>query len=30
MSKEIVKNKGAFEGWMVEDGYVTEGTSSSA
>jgi len=30
MAKEEAKQKGAFEGWMVEDGYVTEGTSSSA
>ena len=30
MSKEEVNNKGAFEGWMIEDGYVTEGTASSA
>jgi len=30
MAKEEAKRKGAFEGWMVEDGFVTEGTSSSA
>ncbi|HIP29446.1 MAG TPA: D-amino-acid transaminase [Sulfurospirillum arcachonense] len=30
MAKEEAKRKGAYEGWMVEDGYVTEGTSSSA
>jgi len=30
MAKEDVSKKGAFEGWMVEDGMVSEGTSSSA
>lgn len=30
LAKEEVHQKGAFEGWMVEDGFVTEGTSSSA
>lgn len=30
LSKEEVHQKGAYEGWMVEDGFVTEGTSSSA
>jgi len=30
LAKEEVHQKGAYEGWMVEDGYVTEGTSSSA
>jgi len=30
MAKEEAKRKGAYEGWMVEDGFVTEGTSSSA
>jgi len=30
MAKEDAKRKGAHEGWMVEDGFVTEGTSSSA
>ena len=30
MAKEEAVQKDAFEGWMVEDGYVTEGTSSSA
>ena len=30
MAKEQASKKGAFEGWMVEDGFVTEGTSSSA
>ena len=30
MSKEEVKKEGAFEGWMIEDGYITEGTSSTA
>ena len=30
MAKEQAVKEGAYEGWMVEDGYVTEGTSSSA
>ena len=30
VAKEEASRKGAYEGWMVEDGYVTEGTSSSA
>lgn len=30
MSKQIAKTQGAFEGWMIEDGYVTEGTSSTS
>jgi len=30
MGKQIAKQRGAFEAWMVEDGLVTEGTSSSA
>jgi D-alanine transaminase len=30
MGKQHAKLKGAYEAWMVEDGYVTEGTSSSA
>lgn len=30
LAKEEVHQKGAFEGWMVEDGFITEGTSSSA
>ncbi len=30
IAKEEAKRKGAYEGWMVEDGFVTEGTSSSA
>lgn len=30
LAKEEVHQKGAFEGWMIEDGYITEGTSSSA
>lgn len=30
LAKEEVHQKGAYEGWMIEDGYVTEGTSSSA
>ena len=30
VAKEEASQKGAYEGWMVEDGYVTEGTSSSA
>ncbi len=30
IAKEEADKKGAYEGWMVEDGFVTEGTSSSA
>jgi D-alanine transaminase len=30
MGKQVAKLKGAYEAWMVEDGRVTEGTSSSA
>jgi D-alanine transaminase len=30
VAKEQAVSQGADEGWMVEDGYVTEGTSSSA
>jgi D-alanine transaminase len=30
MGKQAAKSKGAYEAWLVEDGYVTEGTSSSA
>jgi len=30
LTKELAKQRGAFEGWMVEDGFVTEGTASSA
>ena len=30
MAKEAAKRQGAFEGWMVEDGFVTEGTSSTS
>ncbi len=30
MAKEEAHKKGAHEGWMVEDGLVTEGTSSTA
>lgn len=30
MGKEFAKRNGAYEAWMVEDGVVTEGTSSSA
>jgi D-alanine transaminase len=30
MGKQEAKLKGAYEAWMVEDGRVTEGTSSSA
>lgn len=30
MAKEQAKLAGGYEGWMVEDGYVTEGASSSA
>ncbi len=30
MGKQQAKRKGAYEAWMVEDGVVTEGTSSTA
>lgn len=30
MGKQAAKLKGAYEAWMVEDGFVTEGTSSSS
>ena len=30
MGKQEAKARGAYEAWMVEDGHVTEGTSSSA
>ena len=30
LSKQAAREKGAFEGWMVEDGKITEGTSSTA
>jgi D-alanine transaminase len=30
ISKQEALEKGGFEGWMVEDGFVTEGTSSTA
>ena len=30
LAKQEAVEKGAHEGWMVEDGFVTEGTSSSA
>ena len=30
IAKDQAVREGAYEGWMVEDGYVTEGTSSSA
>ncbi len=30
MGKQAAYEKGAYEGWMVEDGLVTEGTSSTA
>lgn len=30
LAKQAANDKGAYEGWMVEDGFVTEGTSSSA
>lgn len=30
LGKQAAKEQGAFEGWMVEDGKVTEGTSSTA
>ena len=30
IAKDQAVTQGAYEGWMVEEGYVTEGTSSSA
>ncbi len=30
LAKQAANVKGGYEGWMVEDGFVTEGTSSSA
>jgi D-alanine transaminase len=30
MGKQAAKLEGAYEAWMIEDGYVTEGTSSSS
>ncbi len=30
LGKQEAYEKGAHEGWMIEDGYVTEGTSSNA
>jgi D-alanine transaminase len=30
LGKQEAYEKGAHEGWMVEDGFVTEGTSSNA
>jgi len=30
MCKQAAAEQGAYEGWMVEDGHVTEGTSSSS
>ncbi len=30
MAKDHALKQGAYEGWMVEDGFVTEGTSSTA
>jgi D-alanine transaminase len=30
MGKQEAKLKGAYEAWMIEEGFVTEGTSSSA
>jgi len=30
IAKQEAYEKGGYEGWMVEDGFVTEGTSSSA
>jgi D-alanine transaminase len=30
MGKQAARLKGAYEAWMVEDGFVTEGTSSTA
>jgi D-alanine transaminase len=30
MGKQAAKLKGAYEAWMIEDGFITEGTSSTA
>jgi D-alanine transaminase len=30
MAREEAVERGAYEGWMVEEGFITEGTSSSA
>lgn len=30
MCKQAAAEQGAYEGWMIEDGHVTEGTSSSS
>ena len=30
MGKQAARERGAFEAWMVEDGHVTEGTSSTS
>jgi len=30
MCKQAASEQGAYEGWMIEDGHVTEGTSSSS
>ncbi len=30
LAKQQAQEKGGYEGWMIEDGFVTEGTSSSA
>ena len=30
LAKEEAVRQGAYEGWMVEDGFITEGTASSA
>jgi len=30
MGKQEAKRRGAYEAWMVENGFVTEGTSSTA
>jgi D-alanine transaminase len=30
MGKQQAKRRGAYEAWMIEDGFVTEGTSSTA
>lgn len=30
LGKQMAADAGAFEAWMVEDGYITEGTSSAA
>jgi D-alanine transaminase len=30
MGKQAAKERGAYEAWMVEDGFITEGTSSTA